>query len=98
MELAVPPSYEEATTRDYWTIIAQYIRSSDLCSVSLVSRRWHAIFAPYLWGNPASHFGTENDRVYGRRDSLSLGESTLTQPLQWLLPASNERFQGLAKA
>jgi len=67
MESIVPPSYEEATTRDYWTIIAQYIQSPDLCSASLVSKRWHTIFAPCLWGNPASHFGTENDRVYGKR-------------------------------
>ncbi|KAL4997190.1 hypothetical protein BDV10DRAFT_170028 [Aspergillus recurvatus] len=60
----VPPSYESATTRDAWTIIAQYIPSSDLCAVTLVCRRWHAVFMPFLWGNPASHFGTENDEVY----------------------------------
>ena len=65
MESIVPPSYEEATTRDYWLLIAPYIESSDLCSTSLVSRHWNQTFAPYLWGNPASHFGTENDRVYG---------------------------------
>ncbi|MCJ1249403.1 hypothetical protein MMC30_006627 [Trapelia coarctata] len=64
MESIVPPSYEEATTRDYWAVIAHYIQSPDLCSASLVSKRWHTIFAPCLWGNPASHFGTENDRVY----------------------------------
>ncbi|KAL4959300.1 uncharacterized protein BDV14DRAFT_12636 [Aspergillus stella-maris] len=60
----VPPSYESATTRDAWSIIAQYIPSSDLCAVSLVCRKWHAVFMPFLWGNPASHFGTENDEVY----------------------------------
>ncbi|KAL5048819.1 hypothetical protein BDW71DRAFT_195727 [Aspergillus fruticulosus] len=60
----VPPSYESATTRDAWSIIAQYIPSSDLCAVTLVCRRWHAVFMPFLWGNPASHFGTENDEVY----------------------------------
>jgi hypothetical protein len=65
MESAIPPSYEEATTRDYWALIAQYIASADLCAASLVSTRWHKIFARCLWGNPASHFGTENDRVYG---------------------------------
>lgn len=61
---AAPPSYEKATLVDYWDIIARYIPSSDLCSAALVCSRWHAIFAPHLWGNPASHFGIENDRVY----------------------------------
>ncbi|KAL5337039.1 hypothetical protein BJX70DRAFT_389567 [Aspergillus crustosus] len=60
----VPPSYQSATTRDAWPIIAQYIPSSDLCAVALVCRRWHVVFMPFLWGNPASHFGTDNDEVY----------------------------------
>ncbi|KAL2828733.1 hypothetical protein BDW59DRAFT_142942 [Aspergillus cavernicola] len=60
----VPPSYQSATTRDAWSIIARYIPSSDLCAVALVCRRWHVVFMPFLWGNPASHFGTENDEVY----------------------------------
>ncbi|KAL2795900.1 hypothetical protein BJX66DRAFT_161029 [Aspergillus keveii] len=60
----VPPSYQYATTRDAWPIIAEYIPSSDLCAVTLVCRRWHRVFLPFLWGNPASHFGTENDEVY----------------------------------
>ncbi|KAL9107430.1 MAG: hypothetical protein Q9187_008429 [Circinaria calcarea] len=64
MESAVPPSYDEAITRDHWSIIARYIDGPGLCEASLVSKRWHQIFAPHLWGNPASHFGTENDRVY----------------------------------
>ncbi|KAL8951890.1 MAG: hypothetical protein Q9222_002165 [Ikaeria aurantiellina] len=61
----IPPSYEHATQREHWTIIAHYVLSSDdLCAASRVCKRWHQIFAPLLWGNPASHFGTENDRVY----------------------------------
>ncbi|KAI9375416.1 hypothetical protein BJX61DRAFT_539843 [Aspergillus egyptiacus] len=60
----VPPSYQTATTRDAWSIIAHYIPSSDLCAAALVCQKWHAIFTPFLWGNPASHFGTENDEVY----------------------------------
>jgi hypothetical protein len=51
--------------RDALALIAHYIPSADLCAVSLVNRRWHAIFIPHLWGNPASHFGTQNDAVYG---------------------------------
>ncbi|MCJ1391653.1 hypothetical protein MMC18_004518 [Xylographa bjoerkii] len=100
MESAVPPSYEQATTRDYWTIIAQYIRSPDLCSVSLVSKRWHAIFAPCLWGNPASHFGTENDRVYvaltrfkRTLPRVRLAVRQLTHTLQ-LPPAQSEIYDG----
>jgi hypothetical protein len=61
----IPPSYEHATTRDAWSIVAHYIPSSDLCAAALVCRRWHEIFMPFLWGDPASHFGTENDAVYG---------------------------------
>ncbi|KAK5124437.1 hypothetical protein LTR85_001654 [Meristemomyces frigidus] len=61
---AAPPSYEKATLIDYWDIIARYVPSNDLCSAALVCSRWHATFAPHLWGNPASHFGIENDRVY----------------------------------
>ncbi|KAK3691249.1 hypothetical protein LTR37_018781 [Vermiconidia calcicola] len=59
---AAPPSYEKATLElvDYWSIVARYIPSNDLCSAST----WHTTFAPHLWGNPASHFGIENDRVY----------------------------------
>lgn len=62
----VPPSYETATARDAWAIIAQYIPSADLCAASLVCRRWHELFVPFLWGDPASHFGTDNDAVYGK--------------------------------
>lgn len=62
----IPPSYESATDRDAWVIIAHYIPSSDLCAASLVSHRWHNLFVPFLWGDPASHFGTDNDAVYGR--------------------------------
>lgn len=65
----IPPSYESATARDAWAIIAHYIPSSDLCAASLVSRRWHEIFMPFLWGDPASHFGTDNDAVYGEIDT-----------------------------
>lgn len=61
----VPPSYESAVNRDIWQIIAPWILSSDLCSASLVCRKWHSLFAPFLWGDPASHFGTQNDAVYG---------------------------------
>jgi hypothetical protein len=63
---ANPPSYGQATTVNAWDLIAGYIPSSDLCSAALVCEQWHTTFAPHLWGNPASHFGDENDRVYGK--------------------------------
>ena len=62
---AAPPSYETATLVNPWDLIALYLDSNDLCTAALVCEHWHAIFTPHLWGNPAAHFGTENDRVYG---------------------------------
>ncbi|KAL8725926.1 MAG: hypothetical protein Q9166_007054 [cf. Caloplaca sp. 2 TL-2023] len=77
----IPPSYEAAVHQDYWTIIAEYVRSSDdLCAASRVCRRWHQIYTPLLWGNPASHFGTENDRVY-------VALTRFKRSLRWVRPA-----------
>ncbi|KAK4497656.1 hypothetical protein PRZ48_010309 [Zasmidium cellare] len=61
---AAPPSYESATLIDHLDLIAQYLPSRDLCSAALVCSKWHSTFAPHIWGNPASHFGIENDAVY----------------------------------
>lgn len=61
---AAPPTYEKATLVDRWDIVARYTPSNDLCSAALVCSAWHSTFVPHLWGNPASHFGIENDRVY----------------------------------
>ena len=60
----VPPSYEFSINREAWTVVAPYISSPDLCACCLVSQKWHAIFVPFLWGDPASHFGIANDAVY----------------------------------
>lgn len=89
----IPPSYESATDRDAWAIIAHYIPSSDLCAASLVSHRWQDLFMPFLWGNPASHFGTENDAVYGRAiSSFQLDNPVLTVYHQSL----SQGFAGLS--
>ncbi|KAF2227784.1 hypothetical protein BDZ85DRAFT_7635 [Elsinoe ampelina] len=61
---AAPPSYETATLVNPWDLVAAWLPSNDLCSAALVCSKWHSIFTPHLWGNPAAHFGTENDRVY----------------------------------
>ncbi|KAK2763860.1 hypothetical protein FQN54_009478 [Arachnomyces sp. PD_36] len=69
-----PPSYESATTRDPWLLIAPHIlsssktRLSDLRAACLVSRRWHEIFIPLLWGDPASHFEGEYEVLDGDGD------------------------------
>ncbi|KAK7518136.1 leucine rich repeat protein [Phyllosticta citriasiana] len=60
----VLPSYEAANAWDVWPIVATYISSRDLCAAALVCREWARIFTRQLWGNPASHFGVENDVVY----------------------------------
>lgn len=61
---AAPPSYHQATVKAPLELVARYIPSNDLCSAALVCSEWHATFTPHLWGNPASHFGVENDSVY----------------------------------
>lgn len=64
MKPDVPPSYESAVSREAWSIIAPWIPSRDLCSACLVCQKWYSIFIPFLWGDPASHFGIANDAVY----------------------------------
>jgi hypothetical protein len=94
------PSYVQATTQDHWSIISPYVRSQDLCSATLVSKQWNSIFTPHLWGNPASHFGTENDAVYIAlvrfKRSLSwarLSTRSLTHTLR-MPPAQAELYDG----
>ena len=60
----VPPSYASSTTQSPLPLIAPYLPSSTLVSLCLVSRRFYSIFIPFLWGDPASHFGIANDAVY----------------------------------
>lgn len=96
----IPPSYEAAIARNSWHIIAPYIPSAELCALNRVNRKLHEVFAPCLWGNPASHFGTENDRVYValtrfkrilKRVRLSVRELTHTLHLP---PAQSEIYGG----
>ncbi|KAF2476575.1 uncharacterized protein BDR25DRAFT_277817 [Lindgomyces ingoldianus] len=58
------PSYESAIEQNPWELVAKYLPSDDLCSAALVCQKWFEIFTPRLWGNPASHFGVQNDTVY----------------------------------
>ncbi|KAF2641719.1 hypothetical protein P280DRAFT_497663 [Massarina eburnea CBS 473.64] len=58
------PSYESAIKQDPWELIARYLPSETLCAAALVCQKWHKTFTPQLWGNPASHFGVQNDTVY----------------------------------
>jgi hypothetical protein len=59
------PSYESAIRQSPWELVAPYLPSKDLCSAALVCQNWHDVFTPQLWGAPASHFGVQNDTVYG---------------------------------
>lgn len=65
-----PPSYEAASYRRLWPIVSPYVKCEDLLSACLVSREWHRIFAPQLWGNPATRFGADLDAVYCKKSSL----------------------------
>ena len=81
----VPPSYDAAMARNPWSLIAPYIPSAELCALNRVNRELHDVFAPCLWGNPASHFGTENDRVYGKCIKANPGKriKSVAYDLQW---------------
>lgn len=96
----IPPSYEFATARNPWALIAPYVPSAELCALNRVNHELHHVFAPCLWGNPASHFGKENDRVYValtrfkrilKRVRLSVRELTHTLHLP---PAQSELYDG----
>ena len=96
----IPPSYESAINRDAWNIIAPWIPSGTLCSAALVCRKWHRIFIPLLWGNPASHFASENDAVYialtrfrRKLARARLGVRQLTHTLH-LPPAPSDIYGG----
>ncbi|KAF1995781.1 hypothetical protein P154DRAFT_473722 [Amniculicola lignicola CBS 123094] len=58
------PSYESVIHQNPWELVAGYLPSNDLCSAALVCQKWHETFTPQLWGDPASHFGVQNDTVY----------------------------------
>ncbi|RMZ76582.1 hypothetical protein DV737_g4742, partial [Chaetothyriales sp. CBS 132003] len=96
----VPPSYDSSISRETWAVIAPYIPSADLCACCLVSRKWHSTFVPFLWGDPASHFGIANDAVYValtrfkktlRKARLSVRQLTHTLHLP---PALSEIYGG----
>ncbi|KAL8972808.1 MAG: hypothetical protein Q9183_000335 [Haloplaca sp. 2 TL-2023] len=87
----VPPSYEASIQRDHWSLIAKYVQSPDqLCAASRVCWKWHQIFTPLLWGNPASHFGAEDDRK--RLRWVRLDVRALTHTL-YLPPAPAEVYE-----
>lgn len=96
----VPPSYAYSTSLSPLTLVAPYLESSALCACSLVSRHWHTLFIPHLWGDPASHFGIANDAVYVALTRFKktlrkarLGVRELTHTLH-LPPALSEIYGG----
>jgi len=70
------PSYESAINQNPWALVARYLPSESLCSAALVCRAWHEVMTPQLWGNPASHFGVQNDTVYGKAYAARLTAPT----------------------
>lgn len=62
--MAPPPSYASAVSRQSWPIIASYVETHDFYSACLVSRQFHKIFAPLLWGEPGRRFGADSDTIY----------------------------------
>jgi hypothetical protein len=75
---APPPPYETAVYRRLWAVVAPYIDPSDLYAVCLTCRQWHQVFSPYLWGSPATRFGTDNDSVYREYKTISQCIGTIT--------------------
>lgn len=65
-----PPSYQAAAYRRLWIIVAPYVHLSDLYAACLVCRQWHQVFAPLLWGAPASRFGNDSNSVYCKSSSI----------------------------
>lgn len=51
----IPPSYDEINT-SVLDLLSAYIDTATLVKLCLVSKQYYAIFIPYLWGSPASHF------------------------------------------
>lgn len=84
------PSYASAVEQNPWALVARYLPSDDLCSAALVCRKWHEVFTPNLWGSPASHFGVQNDTVYGKHNDTLAGSCSDVE--QWLLLDSREYY------
>jgi hypothetical protein len=76
-----PPSYQAAAYRQLWAIVAPYVHFSDLYAACLVCRQWQQVFAPLLWGAPASRFGNDSNSVY-RKYSSTLGSRVLSSLLR----------------
>lgn len=50
------PTYQAATSRDPWPIIAPYIPAEDLCNTSLTSHALHRALRHLIWASPAPWF------------------------------------------
>ncbi|KAL9101924.1 MAG: hypothetical protein Q9163_002862 [Psora crenata] len=77
----VLPSYEAATARDPWQLVADTIQPDSLCALMRVNRKLHRTCLPILWGNPAAHFFEDTD------DSLPEHEAKVVVALTRFLRA-----------
>jgi hypothetical protein len=70
------PTYESATTRRRWDLIAPHITdTNDLITACLVSKEFRNAGMPHLWGSPARHFGENVAARYSKSARTVLGES-----------------------
>lgn len=61
------PTYDAATTRRPWNLIAPYVKNTDdILSACLVSKKLNRAFTPHLWGSPAKHFGKNTSKHYSK--------------------------------
>ncbi len=58
------PSYEEATSRDAWKIIAPHLGASELKAVSLSCKSIADYATPLLWPQPALYFGKDDEVIF----------------------------------
>lgn len=60
------PSYEEATSRDPWTIIVPYLEPADLSALSQTCKRIGELTTEVLWADPGEHFGNEGEEIFSK--------------------------------
>ncbi|MCJ1255916.1 hypothetical protein MMC24_003734 [Lignoscripta atroalba] len=53
----LPPSYDDAMSRNPWTIIGPYLPRRDLLAVCLVNREAYQGASKALWGDPSRYWG-----------------------------------------
>ncbi|KAI9810747.1 MAG: hypothetical protein M1827_006085 [Pycnora praestabilis] len=58
------PTYEAATARNPWMLIASYLRTKDLLALCHVSKKLAENALICLWGEPSLHFGRDEADIF----------------------------------